>query len=387
MPRRRLFIFLFLFSVLPALLQCDSSPQPAAEDEALPLGERVTAILSEPAPRLRTALLLDLLERLAPDDTATLLDALDEERANVDEVVTVLVGAWWAEHDPRAAFDSPPQRWGQGSIWIATVAGEWARRDPHAALETVKRIPAAGESRRLAATRALTRGWFGSNAAPDELLSYIEELRAGRSRNEVLHIFANRLVMRDGPAAAVELVDRTPPDSDGDNFKTQLVRYVTSAVASEDPQLALALADEHGTGRKGQHLRRRVGQSWARHDGAGAMAWARALPAGEERDDVVKSTYRSWIRRDREPAMAWMRVQQPDPALEPAVRVFIAAVASNDPPGALDWMDRIEDPKRREETLAEIGRRWMQLDPEAADAWLEGVDLPEDVKSSIAQRS
>jgi len=386
MPWRKLLSFLFIFSMLPALLQCDSGPQPAAYDEAVPLGERVTAILIEPDPRLRTALLLDLLESLGPDDTATLLDALDDERAYVDEVATVLVGAWWTEHDPQAAFDSGPQRWGHGSIWIATVTREWARRDPHAALETVKRIPEAGESRRLAATRALTQGWFGSNAAPDELLSYIEEIRAGRARNEVLHIFANRLVMRDGPAAAVELVDRTLPDSDGDNFKTQLVRYVTSAVASEDPKLAVALADEHGTGRKGQHLRRRVGQSWARHDGPGAMAWALALPAGEERDDVVRSAYRSWTRRDRESAMAWMRVQQPDPALEPAMRVFIVAVASDDPPGALDWMDRIEDPKRREETLAEIGRQWMRLDPEAADVWLEGVDLPEDVKSSIAQR-
>jgi hypothetical protein len=386
MPRHKILIFLFVFSILPAMLQCDSGPRPAADDETLPLGERVTATLTEPDPRLRTALLPDLLESLGPDDTAGLVDALDDERAYVDEVATVLVGAWWTEHDPQAAFDSGPQRWGHGSTWIATVSREWARHDPHAALEAVKRIPEAGESRRLAATRALTQGWFGSNAAPDELLSYIEGIHAGRSRNEVLHIFANRLVMRDGTAAAVELVDRTPPDSDGDNFKTQLVRYVTSAVASEDPLLAVALADEHGTGRKGQHLRRRVGQSWARHDGAGAMAWARALPAGEEREDVVRSAYRSWTRRDRESAMAWMRIQQPDPALEPAMRVFIVTVANDDPPGALDWMDRIEDPKRREETLAEIGRRWMLLDPEAADAWLEGVDLPEDVKSSIAQR-
>jgi hypothetical protein len=347
----------------------------------------VTAILTEPDPRLRTAQLLDLLENLSPDDTSALLAALDDERAYVDEVATVLVGAWWTEHDPQAAFDSRPQRWGQGSLWIATVSREWARHDPLAALEAVKRIPEAGESRRLAATRALTQGWFGSHAAPDELLSYIEEIQAGRSRNEVLHIFANRLVMRDGAAAAVELVDRTLSDSDGDNFKTQLVRYVTSAVAAEDPQLAVALADEHGSGRKGQHLRRRVGQSWARNDGASAMAWATSLPAGEERDDVVRSAYRSWTRRDRESAMAWMRVQQPDPALEPAMRIFIVAVASDDPPGALDWMDRIEDPKRREETLAEIGRQWMRLDPEAAVPWLEGVDLPEDVKSSIVERS
>jgi len=356
-------------------------------DDAPALPDRVTAILSAPDPRLRAAQLLDLLEQLGPDDTAELLDALDGARRHMDEVATVLVGAWWAEHDPQAAFDSRPQRWGHGSIWLDTVTREWARRSPHAALEAVKQIPDAGEAARLAAARSLTRGWFYSQAAPDELLAYVEETGPGRSRNEVLHIFAQQLVMRDGTAAALELVDKTPADSGGDNFKTQLVRYVTTALAAKDPQLALAFVGEHGTGRKGRPLRRRVGQSWARHDGRAAMAWARALPAGEERDDVVKFTYRSWIRGEREGAMAWIRDQETDPAIEPAVRVFIVAVASDDPPGALEWIDRIADPKRREDTLAEIGRRWMRADPEAAGAWLEAVDLPADVKNSLKARS
>jgi len=387
MARSRTLGRVFGLGILPVLLQCGPGPQPPAPEETLPLPERVTAILTAPDPRQRAVQLLDLLDALGPDQTAELLAALDDARGLVDEVATVLVGAWWAEHDPRAAFESRPQRWGHGSIWIGTVTREWARHDPYVALEAVRQIPEAGESRRLLATRSLIRGWFESRAAADDLLAYIEKMRPGRPRNEALQVFAARLVLRDGPAAALELADRTAADSGGDNFKTQLVRYLASALASTDPQLAAAFANEHQGEEGGQHLRRRVGQSWAQHDAPGAMAWARALPAGEERDDVVRSTYRAWFRRDRESAMVWMREQAPDPAIEPAMRVFIVAIASDDPPGALDWIDRIEDARRRDETLAEIGRQWMRLDPEAASAWLEGVDLPADVKESIAQRS
>jgi hypothetical protein len=338
---------------------------------------RAAAILRVPDARQRAQALLAFFEELDPQDAPGVGAAFEAARRNADELALVLFASWWVEHDPQGAFDQPAaQLWGGSSVWLKAVVREWARLDPAAARRAVQAMPEAVDSLQAEVVRPLIRGLFESGADPGELIPFIEALPlAGRwTRNKALDTLAAEVLARDGVDASLRFAAAFP-DGRG-KFKLQFYRRLATELTLVDPQRAAEWAERQAGGPYGDNLLRRVGSKWGWLDGELAMAWAVALPAGQERDDTVLDAYRGWMQRDAGAASAWLRRQEPTPALEPAFASFIVQVASEDPEQALDWLDKIpiDDEARLRRIRLAIALRWLAADRVAANAWVEQQD-------------
>jgi hypothetical protein len=357
----------------------DGSGLGAADDPEAGL----RAILSMPQILDRAAALTAFLESLEPGDAPAVERTMDLARGDVDEVSGALIASWWASFDPAAAYGSSVGAGATGrALWESTVVREWARHDPNAVLQLVREIPSNDLSRLLYTTQALTLGWFYTDSPPAALLSVIESLPLGRTRNEAIGSFVNSMADRRGIEPTIEFVEALSPDG-ADNFKVQFYRRLATTIAHRDPQRAVAWAKQHAAGPYGRNLLRRVGARWGWTEGEPAMEWARSLPESEERDGIVRETYRGFRMRARERADAWIRAQKPTLVLEPAYALFLAGIAREEPLDAMALVDGIDEKRLRDRLTVAVVRSWMRSEPDVAAAWLQRAGLSPELMSMI----
>jgi RNA polymerase sigma factor (sigma-70 family) len=87
------------------------------------------------------------------------------------------------------------------------------------------------------------------------------------------------------PGRIAEIIPHLPPPNN--NFWDTKVREAIAVVASKDLQAARAFA-EALTGPHREQALAGVAQAWAKNDLNGAIAWAKALPSGTDRDEVIR---------------------------------------------------------------------------------------------------
>jgi hypothetical protein len=352
----------------------EGAPPPPSQVSAA-----VEAALMRPDPLERTAELARLLQGLGPDAVGDVRAAYDAVFVDVGDVEIVLLAEWWAQFDPRGAFDWTHREWvGKHPAVVASVIRAWAARDPEEARQAIDEI--AKPVLRRGSVEALLRGW--EESGEPGLVDYVAGLPFGVARQVAIATLARRKVLRNGSEEAFRWAEGLSDDHP-DRFKLQVFRRVASAVAEVDPHAAAAWAEQHSAGEYGDGLFRRVGVRWAKRDGPAAMAWLAALPAGDQRDAGVQETYREWLSRDAEGATAWMRSSELEPWLQPALTLFALYLSGESPEEALDWAARIRDEERRQEAIVRIGRRWVVADPDAAESWLDRTELSEEMRRWI----
>jgi len=353
--------------------QGDAPPPPSEVSAA------VESALLHPDALERTAQLARLLHGLGPDAIGDVRAAYDAVFVDVGDVEIVLLAEWWAQFDPRAAFDWTRREWaGQHPAVVAAVIRAWAARDPEQARQAVDEI--ALPVLRSASVEALLRGW--DESGEPGLVGYVAGLPFGGPRQLAIARLATRRLHRSGAEEVLRWAEGLSDDHP-DHFKLQVFRRVASAVAELDPQAAAAWAERHSTGEYGDGLFRKVGVRWAKRDAPAAMAWLATLPAGQQRDVGIQETYRVWLGRDAEGATTWLRSSELEPWLEPALALFALYLSRESPEEAMDWAARIQDQERRQQTIVKIGRRWVVADPDAAESWLDRAELSEEMRSWI----
>jgi hypothetical protein len=160
--------------------------------------------------------------------------------------------AEWSERDPQAAMAYILKN---DQSTAGQLAREWLRRDPQGAITSLL----AGDDKSRERLRSL--------------LSEIARVAPGRL----------------GEVAAV--------------LKSSTNRWDSTATdafaifAAKDPDAARAAAEAVSGPLRGQALAG-VAKAWAEKDGAAALAWAQAMPAGEARDAALKAVLAGWAKTD-----------------------------------------------------------------------------------------
>ena len=164
----------------------------------------------------------------------------------------------------------------------SALIAEWAMEAPQAALAFL-------QEKDRGMTGQLLREWLRVDAQ-----SAINAMLAGgeKLRGDLRGLLSD--IARAAPARLTEVVSSLPkPDSRWD--ATTLNAF--ELFAQKDPETARAAALAVRGAMRGQALGG-VAMAWAQTDASAALAWAKALPAGEERDAVLKSLLTGWARRD-----------------------------------------------------------------------------------------
>ena len=274
-----------------------------------------------------------------------------------------------------------------------------AKRDPQAALERLLELPAAKASTAFGrlATVWVARDALGALAAAEAMA---DPAQRDEFKNAVLSAWA-----RVDPEALVDYVLELAPEQRNETLRFGNVLQAFSLV---EPQRALRAADGV-PGELGTSIRRAALASLARSDPLAALSVAEGLPAGNEREQLLRAIATSYGRTDPDAALAWANsLSPPSPAI---VANVLAGLARVDPDRAIDLIfetmaatggrdsqglaslvsngtlgaehtakiaDRLMAMPGRRQELQMLTRMWAQRQPHEAARWLlaRGSDAP-----------
>jgi hypothetical protein len=164
----------------------------------------------------------------------------------------------------------------------SALIAEWAANAPDAALAFL-------QQKDRGMVGQLMREWLrlDPQGAVNVLLTNSQKL-AGNLRDLLGDI------ARAAPTRLAEIVSTLPkPDSRWDTT----TQNAFELFAQKDPELARTAALSVRGPMRAQALSG-IAVAWAQKDAPSALAWAKELPAGEERDAVLKATLTGWARTD-----------------------------------------------------------------------------------------
>jgi len=346
----------------------------------------VQAALLDPDRLAGVEALAALLRRSGPEQLPEIRSAFETVFLDVADLEVVLLAEWWADFDPKAAFDwSRNSAIGHHPLVMHSVLEAWARRDPLAARDALAGL--VDPFMKRGAIDSLISGWDASGQPG--LIEYLRSLGASVDALMSMAPLARRHVLRDGPEGAFAWAEAFPedPPEDALRFKLQMFRRVASAAAPIDPEKTAAWAARHANGPNGDGLLARTATGWVSQSGDGekVMRWLSTQPDGKQREDAVQEAYVTWSTGWHDQATAWLLAAPHELWLEPALQVHAARLAITDPEAALAVARGLQNPDLREATFASIGDTWLRRDPEAARRWLASGEPSESVRNQILQ--
>ena len=102
-----------------------------------------------------------------------------------------------------------------------------------------------------------------------------------------------------------------------------------------------------------------------------ARAWAESLPAGPAQSDAFGFVAAGWSDQNPTAAAQWLGALPEGKARDAAIAGFVGPAFDRDPEGAAVWVQTISDPRDRDRQTEELMRRWLGTDSNAARAWLD----------------
>lgn len=304
-----------------------------------------------PTGRIAQMLCVESLRSIAKTDPARAWRELERlGPGGMERAATTAVLGEWAETNPLAAAQAVAmQGFDNADAWRA-VAGVWARREPMAAVAWAGRLPP--EVREAALTEAVRQAVADSSDA--SLARLLSACGDESSRAEAAGEIATALMMEDegnayrwartlqGPAraAAAERLIKESAQSSPEAAADALTEMLRDAPSSDAIDSALVS----------------VAQSYASTDAAAAMTWACGLPA-DHQQEAVREAMLAWAARDPVRASEWLVRQPGTTATAHAKLAFAAGIMSTDPQCALAWLRACPASDERDQMLQSANQK------------------------------
>lgn len=369
-------------------------------------GASLRQILANPDPLARIELLLAYVKGIDKEDIPDALFALQESAPEWDPhmrmAVDLLLTRWGtldaegalaytqsmknrkragqasmqvlrvlASQDPEKAkewlatlTDNPEAKNGwMGHFYAGTVATEWVRQDPEAAIAWAKSLP---DSQRRGALGGALETIAATN--PVEAAGLAMDLEAGKERSDVVGKIAEswaETAPKDALAWAMTL-----PGEDGESA----VNRAISGWAEVDAPAAAAFVDEIPADERSDSQIREVANRWANQEPAAAAQWLDTQPDGRGKTDAMGHVVWNWTNADPQAASAWLIEQPAGEARDRGIGALSKATFDSDPAAAVIWAAEISNERTRTASLERGVRGWLDRDPEAAQQWLNTTD-------------
>ena len=343
-----------------------------AEPTNGPISGAVRNTLSIKNPLERAAALAGLLSVVPYSAYEEVENAFDAFFIENYELENVLFVEWWAQFDPRSAYEWTRAAYkGKHPRVVMAAVEAWARQDPQEALGVALTLPRVGQLLD-AGQLAVIAGW--DDSGEPGLRAYIARMPQGTMRQAAMDTSLRRRLLRDGPDAALAFVEAVPDNSPAD-FKRRLRRRFVNQMAKMDPHIAKNIARQWAAEEGADAaLLRILAVNWPKTgDPQEVMEWLESLDAGVSygaSDEGVREGYRAWLNADQDAAHAWALDQPQSRRLEPAKSLYAFSIAKESPEQALAIAALVEDDQSREGVTLKILRVWYIVDPVAADSWM-----------------
>lgn len=199
--------------------------------------------------------------------------------------------------------------------------------EPPLTLDQALAIANPGERRRALARLATT----GAQQDPAGALAAARRIANPQDRLAYQSVLARELARSDPELLLANLNAFGEPEAEAMVIRT----LASEPLAAVSPERLLALAEEID-GQMAMFARQVALQRWGETDPAAAIAYAEALPLGQQREQLLSGALRGLAQKDPEAALAWLANQRnPSPQLQ---SVVYAGIAQTDPERAIDLL-------------------------------------------------
>ena len=226
---------------------------------------------------------------------------------------------------------------------LYSVAHQWARQDPHAAIRAIESLQSRSER--------------------EQLLQHAVDAWAEKN-----------------PREAVEWVLERPPSFQ----RSELLMHTLSSLVTKEPSTAMAMMERLSTAERQQILPMLV-SNWAIIDPHSAAEWAEKQDDPQLRNQALMMVAIALAERDPEEALRWAARVSGEQNQEILGQV-LQQIAQNDPERASRMVGQMSEGPQRANTIAAIAQNWARWEPQEALAWVSKLpksDTTADIYSVV----
>jgi hypothetical protein len=293
----------------------------------------------------------------------------------------------WASTDPENAakyFSENPREFammgfgpggggpGGGDSGAGTIAAEWAKLDPDAALAWANTLSGRDKGSALNAV-------IGEMASkdPNKAVAVAATL-SGDEQTRAYSEIAEKWGLKDF-AAAEAWINTLPAEA-----RDRAMASALESFATHDPEGAAAKVALMPAGEDRDNAIEDVAQPWARKDPAAAAAWV-AKQETEDIDDAIRGVMSTWANVDPVAAQTWIGTLPQGELRDEATATYIWSNRTADPQDSLKLAESISDEGTRNRTVGMSVMRWMQEDREAATAYVQSSSMDDNLKERLIE--
>ena len=241
-----------------------------------------------------------------------------------------------------------------GHILSGTIAKEWARQDPQAALDWARTLV----TQQQAGAYSGVLGTIGATD-PRKAAALALTLEPGNARDHILGEIAESWA-RHSPEEALTWSSNLDPDE-----SKHATAIALKSWSETHPAKTAQYLDQRGIS---THLKL-VATQWSRRDPAKAADWVISKAPSPERNSALGETLWNWTTQNPSAAITWVESQPNGPAKDRAIGGLATAAVEFDPLTALKWARKISEPSFRDELTRRTFTTWTHRDPTTAHEW------------------
>lgn len=347
-----------------------SDARDGSKRDARPVSEKLTDIVRITDPMQRQRALMDLIDKLGPDEFADVLkqfremDHFGDVRGEYDMLIR-----GWAKVDPAGALDhiaaNGNNRWAN-----STVLSTWASSDPAAAERwATDHYDGDGPNPYMA---SVVRGI----AATD--ISHASELALSmprsRERGEAINAISDALFMQGTDAALAYPATITGDDA----FRGGIVANVAERLAGRDPDRAATWLASMDSGEIQNRASRSVADALAKEDPAKAATWVKSLQP-EAQAEAARGVIPIMSASDIAGTARWVSSLAGTPDYNNVVEEFVWSCNTRDPEQSAAWIQGVSDPNQQQRLYHRMLGEWSRTDAAAVKQWVSSHNVPADV--------
>lgn len=330
----------------------------AVDESRTEIIRNFSEIYSEPSQTARVQKLLDYYSNLDPSLFQAEANKLSELPFSERILASYLLFSQWAEFDPLGAL-AQTDTMGRGGFFVKpTVLQSWASNDPEGAAQFLKDNPRdfamMGRGRGPGAAGTIATEWARQD--PVAALEWAKGLEGNEGSGAIANVI--KQVATDDPAAALAIAN----DLEGSD-KEEAYASIALEWGRDDWSAMESWANGLPADLRDAALAQGV-IGLAQVDPAGAADKVLSLPEGETRDDSIEEVVESWARKDAQAAIDFLLANGSEDAQRGAMRETMTPLTRTDPEAALAVIASLEDNAVRDRAVSTFVFNQNSGDPE-----------------------
>jgi hypothetical protein len=261
-----------------------------------------------------------------------------------------------------------------GGSGASTIAGEWARQDPAAAMAWANSL--TGPDKASAMGSVIREVANGDPAKAWGMVAPMDQDSQTRAYEDI----AAKWASKSFPDAEA-MIRALPADQ-----QNAAMASAISSLSKSDPKLAAAKAAAMPEGDDRNEAISTVARNWSRDNPKEAATWAMTQGDDEAKGDAIGEIMPNWVTQDEKGALAFLNGQEAGAVRDSAASAYVMNNRTGNSAEVLKVAESITEKDARERAVRVSAIRLMTEDPVAGNTYIQGSDLfSDEMKTRAAE--